>query len=435
MRKSAKAETGKMPNMEQEIGSWDSVLLENLSEESFINNLHQRYKRDLIYTYIGTFLVAMNPYKPLQIYNPDQVRKYATKSLFQLPPHIFALANSAHQFLLNYNEDQCIIMAGECGSGKTESSHMIVHFLTQLSEMRRSRAPIFSLRGSNPNSRQSTPKHSTISRVGSSFESAAPSSVVGGRLDSIMKYNNSSRQQKCSHEKTVEFDLISHHKSTENIPAMVNYGFMPAMASMPKCLKHSNQSISRSTEANEFPTKSTLKSSTVGSCPKHNCTSSHADLNRMCGASPSPSLQKRSNLMRCCHQNSNNSTRSIHKSSSSIALTHDHGTTSPSTFHRRQILKSISKEVYIRDLELQKMRDRVAQAEIFLEAMGNAVTVKNTNSSRFGKFFDIEFDYKGDPVGGHLTLFSCHYTCFWGTELSHFLPTALRCRHSTAQIT
>uniref|UniRef100_A0A182UR23 Myosin motor domain-containing protein n=1 Tax=Anopheles merus TaxID=30066 RepID=A0A182UR23_ANOME len=380
MRKSAKTDAGKIPNMEQEIGSWDSVLLENLSEESFINNLHQRYKRDLIYTYIGTFLVALNPYKPLQIYNPDQVRKYATKSLFQLPPHIFALANSAHQFLLNYNEDQCIIMAGECGSGKTESSHMIVHFLTQLSEMRRSRAPIFSLRGSNPNSRQSTPKHSTISRVGSSFESAAPS---GGRLDSIMKYN-SSRQQKCSHEKTVEFDLISHHKSTENLPAMVNYGFMP-VATMPKCLKHSNQSISRSTEGNEFPTKSTLKSATtMGSCPKHNCTSSHAELNRMCGgASPSPSLQKRSNLMRCCHQNSNNSTRSIHKSSSSIALTHDHGTTSPSTFHRRQILKSISKEVYIRDLELQKMRERVAQAEIFLEAMGNAVTVKNINSSRF----------------------------------------------------
>lgn len=35
--------------MEQEIGTWDSVLLENLSEDSFINNIHQRYKRDLIY--------------------------------------------------------------------------------------------------------------------------------------------------------------------------------------------------------------------------------------------------------------------------------------------------------------------------------------------------------------------------------------------------
>lgn len=38
-----------MPNLEQDIGSWDSVLLENLTEDSFISNLHQRYKRDHIY--------------------------------------------------------------------------------------------------------------------------------------------------------------------------------------------------------------------------------------------------------------------------------------------------------------------------------------------------------------------------------------------------
>ncbi|EAT34876.1 AAEL012922-PA [Aedes aegypti] len=405
--------------MEQEIGSWDSVLLENLSEDSFINNLHQRYKRDLIYTYIGTFLVALNPFKPLTIYTPDLVRKYANKSLFQLPPHIFALANSAHQFLLNYNEDQCIVLSGESGAGKTESSRMIVHFLTQLSEMRRSRTPIFSLRGSNPNSRQTTPKHCSITRVGSSFESNT------SRPDSIIKYNTSRVGcslssilnmclQKCSHEKTVEFDLISHHKSSENLVAMMGSGGAGVMGSgsfssgsTPKCLKHSNQSISRSTEANEFPTKSTLKSAfavtSSSSCPKHNCSSagsSHMDLHRMCGYSPS--LQKRCNLSRCCHQNSS---RSIHKSSSSIALTYDHSNSmmSPSV-HRRQILKSITKEVYLRDLELAKMRERIAHAEVFLEAMGNACTVKNANSSRFGKFFDIEFDYKGDPTGAHLTI-------------------------------
>ncbi|XP_062535184.1 unconventional myosin-Ia [Armigeres subalbatus] len=387
--------------MEQEIGSWDSVLLENLSEDSFINNLHQRYKRDLIYTYIGTFLVALNPFKPLTIYTPDLVRKYANKSLFQLPPHLFALANSAHQFLLNYNEDQCIVMSGESGAGKTESSRMIVHFLTQLSEMRRSRTPTFSLRGSNPNSRQTTPKHCGIARVGSSFESGTGSS----RPDSIMKYNTS---RKCSHEKTVEFDLISHHKSSENLALMMGGGGVGVMGSTPKCLKHSNQSISRSTEANDFPTKSTLKSafaaSSSSSCPKHNCGSagsSHLDLHRMCGYSPS--LQKRCNLSRCCHQSS---TRSIHKSSSSIALTYDHNSSlmSPS-IHRRQILKSITKEVYLRDLELARMRERLAHAELFLEALGNAFTVKNANSSRFGKFFDIEFDYKGDPIGGHLTLY------------------------------
>jgi myosin-1 len=98
-----------MPHLEQEVGSWDSVLLDNLSEDSFINNLHQRYKRDHIYvrirfpisdkidnfnpfvrfqSYIGTFLVALNPYKPLSIYTPDLVEAYATKSLFQLPPNM-----------------------------------------------------------------------------------------------------------------------------------------------------------------------------------------------------------------------------------------------------------------------------------------------------------------------------------------------------------
>lgn len=245
--------------------------------------------------------------------------------------------------------------------------------------------------------------------------------------------------QKCSHEKTVEFDLISHHKSSENLVAMMGSGGAGVMGSgsfssgsTPKCLKHSNQSISRSTEANEFPTKSTLKSAfavtSSSSCPKHNCSSagsSHMDLHRMCGYSPS--LQKRCNLSRCCHQNSS---RSIHKSSSSIALTYDHSNSmmSPSV-HRRQILKSITKEVYLRDLELAKMRERIAHAEVFLEAMGNACTVKNANSSRFvsiliretvkdfsktlvlfqGKFFDIEFDYKGDPTGAHLTM--CKY--YW----------------------
>ena len=44
-----------MPHLEQEIGSWDSVLLDNPSEDSFINNLHQRYKRDNIYVSFITF--------------------------------------------------------------------------------------------------------------------------------------------------------------------------------------------------------------------------------------------------------------------------------------------------------------------------------------------------------------------------------------------
>lgn len=94
--------------MEQEIGTWDSVLLENLSEDSFISNIHQRYKRDHIYvsnpidfeglnytkllvafqTYIGTSVVALNPYHHISEHSLENIRNYGNKGIFQLPPHM-----------------------------------------------------------------------------------------------------------------------------------------------------------------------------------------------------------------------------------------------------------------------------------------------------------------------------------------------------------
>ncbi|KAI4459898.1 myosin [Holotrichia oblita] len=122
-----------MLSLEQEIGAWDSVLLEPLSEDIFISNLQQRFKRDHIYTYIGNILISINPYKKLALYSADLAATYAKRGPFQLPPHIYAIAGSAYRWLNDRNEDQCIIITGESGSGKTEAARIILQFLVLVS--------------------------------------------------------------------------------------------------------------------------------------------------------------------------------------------------------------------------------------------------------------------------------------------------------------
>ncbi|KAH0512066.1 Unconventional myosin-Ie [Microtus ochrogaster] len=55
--------------------------------------------------------------------------------------------------------------------------------------------------------------------------------------------------------------------------------------------------------------------------------------------------------------------------------------------------------------KVQHVKDIILQSNPLLEAFGNAKTVRNNNSSRFGKYFEIQFSPGGEPDGGKISNF------------------------------
>ncbi|XP_061151306.1 unconventional myosin-IXb isoform X4 [Syngnathus typhle] len=106
-----------------------------VTEDAVVEALRSRFLERKIYTYASNILVALNPNKFLPVYyNPKYVKLYENQPLGKLSPHIFAMANLAYRSMLKCKAHQCMVMSGESGSGKTESSSYLVHCLTALSQ-------------------------------------------------------------------------------------------------------------------------------------------------------------------------------------------------------------------------------------------------------------------------------------------------------------
>ncbi|XP_065577128.1 unconventional myosin-IXb-like isoform X4 [Artemia franciscana] len=112
----------------------DLCQLPDLNETTLLENLKARFNAGHIYTYVGSILIAVNPFKFYPIYNPKYVKLYQNRRLGELPPHIFAVADAAYHSMLRERRQQCIVISGESGSGKTESTNFLLHHLTALSQ-------------------------------------------------------------------------------------------------------------------------------------------------------------------------------------------------------------------------------------------------------------------------------------------------------------
>uniref|UniRef100_A0A3B3WS78 Myosin X n=1 Tax=Poecilia mexicana TaxID=48701 RepID=A0A3B3WS78_9TELE len=116
-------------------GVEDMATLEDLHDGAIMHNLYQRYQQRQIYTYIGSILAAVNPYQPLPgLYDRPTIELYSRHHLGEISPHIFAVASDCYRSLWRRQQNQCVLISGESGAGKTESTKLILRFLSAMSQ-------------------------------------------------------------------------------------------------------------------------------------------------------------------------------------------------------------------------------------------------------------------------------------------------------------
>ncbi|XP_029929557.1 unconventional myosin-X [Myripristis murdjan] len=116
-------------------GVEDMATLEDLHDGAIMHNLFLRYRQGNIYTYIGSILAAVNPYQAVPaLYDRPAVERYSRHHLGEIAPHIYAVANECYRSLWKRLQSQCVLISGESGAGKTESTKLILKFLSAMSQ-------------------------------------------------------------------------------------------------------------------------------------------------------------------------------------------------------------------------------------------------------------------------------------------------------------
>ncbi|XP_049407096.1 myosin-6-like isoform X4 [Solanum stenotomum] len=111
----------------------DMTKLSYLHEPGVLQNLRSRYDMNEIYTYTGSILIAVNPFKRLpHLYAKSVMEQYKGVALGELPPHPFAVADSAYRQMIHEGISQSILVSGESGAGKTESTKMLMQYLAYM---------------------------------------------------------------------------------------------------------------------------------------------------------------------------------------------------------------------------------------------------------------------------------------------------------------
>jgi myosin V len=129
----------------------DLINLPYLHEPAILYCLENRYNESDIYTYTGPILIAVNPFKKVPLYTAQILEMYYNLGLLKsqgienaspLPPHVYAIADASYRDMMGVilngmhsggaaaAADQAILISGESGAGKTESTKIVLRYLT-----------------------------------------------------------------------------------------------------------------------------------------------------------------------------------------------------------------------------------------------------------------------------------------------------------------
>ncbi|XP_052306722.1 myosin-9 isoform X2 [Populus trichocarpa] len=111
----------------------DMTRLQYLHEPAVLHNLATRYEINEIYTYSGNILIAVNPFQPLShLYDVYVMERYKGAPIEGLSPHVFTIADVAYREMIKEGRSNSILVSGESGAGKTETTKMLMRYLAYL---------------------------------------------------------------------------------------------------------------------------------------------------------------------------------------------------------------------------------------------------------------------------------------------------------------
>ncbi|KAK4482322.1 hypothetical protein RD792_009475 [Penstemon davidsonii] len=111
----------------------DMTKLSYLHEPGVLQNLSRRYQLNEIYTYTGSILIAINPFQRLpHLYDAHMMEQYKGAPFGELSPHVFAIADVSYRAMMNEGKSNSILVSGESGAGKTETTKMLMQYLAYL---------------------------------------------------------------------------------------------------------------------------------------------------------------------------------------------------------------------------------------------------------------------------------------------------------------